>query len=182
MPSNCVPRIHGDEPVRNDDPNTFTWCSPYPRGWTGSNNHQTAIVFVFPVSTGMNRESMNIWPFFTGVPRIHGDEPHLIFSITRSSECSPYPRGWTAQWRGWWLTICVFPVSTGMNRHKNKMYFSKLCVPRIHGDEPFSDVRKAWARVCSPYPRGWTAILQPRFDFRCVFPVSTGMNRCKTQH
>ena len=69
-----VPRIHGDEPFAGQPSVQGQECSPYPRGWTG-----TDLVFikrdeVFPVSTGMNRLAdggINRW---NRVPRIHGDE------------------------------------------------------------------------------------------------------------
>ena len=45
--------------------------------------------FVFPVSTGMNRESeLTIWRD-ASVPRKHGDEPQSDMIVLTKMQCSP---------------------------------------------------------------------------------------------
>mgnify|MGYP000924772675 CR=1 FL=1 len=48
---------------------------------------------MFPVRTGMNRDSATGKGKNMDVPRTHGDEPYSGSTICVEYECSPYARG-----------------------------------------------------------------------------------------
>ncbi len=48
---------------------------------------------VFPVCTGMNRQTVAQDVVLGGVPRMHGDEPLLLTPYIQKELCSPYARG-----------------------------------------------------------------------------------------
>ncbi len=49
--------------------------------------------FVFPAYAGMNRNTLDLYAFVKGVPRLRGDEPSPAETCEQSSVCSPPTRG-----------------------------------------------------------------------------------------
>ena len=50
-----LPRMHGGEPVKTPSGGSLKW--------------------LFPVCTGVNRQTLRQWPEYRALPRMHGGEP-----------------------------------------------------------------------------------------------------------
>ncbi len=115
-PSIPVPRARGDAPLTGSEREAINPCSPRPRGCTRLLRTVAGRARLFPAPAGMHPTTSDSRRTSASVPRARGDAPRVQEFRLKALDCSPRPRGCTAEDLKQAFLLALFPAPAGMHR------------------------------------------------------------------
>ena len=109
-----------------------------------------------PAYAGMDPQTGVIKPSNRRLPRLRGDGPYFASFQRKCRRAPPPTRGWTLAFRSCKPLPLGSPAYAGMDPAETGVYRSRVWLPRLRGDGPFSDKRNLRVEMAPPPTRGWT--------------------------
>ena len=173
--------MRGDRPGYKCNSSQRTVFTPHARGSTPTVIIAIVEVGVYPACAGIDRCSCSSVGIMSSLPRMRGDRPPLLSSKERFLPFTPHARGSTVieilEERG----ITVYPACAGIDLVSTLTSGSRVSLPRMRGDRPYTRVRKDVARRFTPHARGSTEAMDGFFHSGKVYPACAGIDPGRTR-
>ncbi len=150
-------------------------------GWSGGDGHQRRNFDVLPYARGVVRSG----PCCPGPPpgaprmRMRGGGPYAEMIQKAREACSPYARGWSDRPADRPDRVPVLPVCAGVVRRASCCASWSSRAPRMRGGGPKPVPVGPGSGQCSPYARGWSAVVVQHHPSAGVLPAYAGVVRCR---
>ena len=153
---NGLPRLRGDGPLRLWLRRRRTTAAPPTRGWTHIERAHRLSAEGCPAYAGMDPWQPTPASPLMWLPRLRGDGPRAVLSVSSQSVAAPPTRGWTLIPAGPAAAATGCPAYAGMDPIRKAFYEDMLRLPRLRGDGPLTPTDAFAELRAAPPTRGWT--------------------------
>ncbi len=131
-----LPRMRGDRPKKNRQPNHLPPFTPHARGSTVFRQFKLACQRVYPACAGIDLNEEATFEFWKSLPRMRGDRPRLRLRRSCEQLFTPHARGSTRRANSDTLFLEVYPACAGIDLAAAAAGVAGYCLPRMRGDRP----------------------------------------------
>ena len=156
-----LPRMRGDRPVLFAHQAHIVQFTPHARGSTLFTLVEKVEFIVYPACAGIDLLASGGSRRGYRLPRMRGDRPRMVVTLTDEQRFTPHARGSTFAIR----VVCeyegVYPACAGIDLFSAVKNASTVGLPRMRGDRPQPPPTACNLRSFTPHARGSTLA---RFD------------------